>query len=396
MVCILVVHLNSIDANASELSVGVSETFLELKPESNGKISSKAQFRIGGGQKAKITIQLCDLYVNEDGLKELLPLGATPNSPKGILEIGPYQGAYIPNGRVQTFEVEILSVGVKPINNSITGGLRITVDPTPFENGKSTYRAIGLALTFVYSPKNQSALTIKSGIQNTELEILNPKLSPASRLWLPELSFLKSSGPIELKYQQTNNGNIFQVVTDVVTVRKLGSPKENLIFEARIKNRLLLPNQKLDKNLTVIDKSINSNREINPIGWGIYKIRIISTGNYLGAERATVLNEKNFIVFPWKQFLVILIFALALLRRRLKVNLESKLLLEKETKIIPLMETKSTPTREVPKKTPVKKVAKKTPVKKVAKKTPVKKVAKKTPVKKVAKTVATKDPKNLR
>lgn len=370
-------------ATASELSIGIDQAFLELEKDANGKSFYEVEYRLIGGTKSRIHVELTDLIVNNDGLKELLPLGATPESPLGLFKIEPYDNLYEPNGRIQKHRVKISSVSSKPVNRSVVGGLRITVDPSPFNKGNGTYRAIGVALTFAYSPEKPTELVANGRIENFELGITNPKVTSMHRLWLPELPSIKSSGPITFTYSQKNFGNIYQIVSDSVMVRRLGGSAEDWIHRTELENRLLLPNQVIQKEVSIVEKTVNSNREINPLGWGVYQLRVVSKGRYLDNKTATQISEKIFIIFPWKQSILLIFVILILLRRNLMKRNWPLATTEDEPPVSPtISEVQLVVTKKVKKSPPRKKSAKR-----IAKKTPSKR-----PVKKAVK----KNTRNLR
>ncbi|MEY2635269.1 MAG: hypothetical protein RIS75_1209, partial [Actinomycetota bacterium] len=67
-------------ANEESNRLGVITPNLLLLPDKNGKVQAKVSFQISGDQPASILMDVVDVISFEDGRKQVLPVGTTPNS----------------------------------------------------------------------------------------------------------------------------------------------------------------------------------------------------------------------------------------------------------------------------------------------------------------------------
>jgi hypothetical protein len=357
-----------------EISIGTDQNFLIFKSDSQGFLTSEATFRVSGGSAdARISLSLSDLMVNSSGVKELLPLGATPTSPKGNFRLISDSNIYIPNGEVQSFKAKIISRKPGPLQNIISGGLRITVTPS-LEQGRSQLsRAVGIVLTFVYSPDDSISAKSNLEINNSQIEFSNPSTTSAQRLWLPELPQILSAGPVQLNYIQENTGNIFGVVTDSISIRRMWDPADQYLFQGQLRNRLLLPGQKMEKQIELVEQILNSNRTISLLGWGIYEVEINSIARIGNVDEGWYTSKSRFLILPWKQIsLGLLILGALFFLQKLRKKMLSKAKLDSAI-ATPILLAPASPAKKkaVVKKAVVKKaVVKKAVVKKAVKTRP--------------------------
>lgn len=325
LLLISILLIPSASANSQDLALGTGQNFLEFLEDPSGSIYTDVKININGGKgDHQVKAEIVDLMIEADGTKAVLPLGSTPFSPIGRFNLSSYRETYRPNGANQTFQFKIYSDQSASIKDVVSGGVRITVSPTNPRPGNAISRGVGLVLTFIHIPKELEISQTTNGVNNFDIRFSSVQDIALHRLFLPEIPRIVSSGPIQVTYTQKNTGNVFQIVTDTVRIRKIGG--NDYVFQSTLQNRLLLPDQEIEKGVSVMDRTEKSQLQIDPLGWGIFKLELNSSGRVGGQNGASAKDSLFFIIFPWKHFLlsVIAIFFLFKLRPKLVITAQAK------------------------------------------------------------------------
>jgi hypothetical protein len=158
----------------------------------------------------------------------------------------------------------------------------------------------------------------------------------------------------------------------------MGDPADQYLFQGQLRNRLLLPGQKMEKQIELVEQILNSNRTISLLGWGIYEVEINSIARIGNVDEGWYTSNSRFLILPWKQIsLGLLILGALFFLQKLRKKMLSKAKLDSAI-TIPILPAPASPAK---KKAVVKKaVVKKAVVKKaVVKKAEVKKAVKTRP-----------------
>jgi hypothetical protein len=355
-------------ARASDISIGVTQSFLEFTTGRDGKPYTDAIFQVSGGSKADISFEITDIYIDSSGTKQMLPVNSTPNSPKNYFRLGEFEKTYVANGKTQDLKIRLTLDDPSKVTEVINGGVKIKVDPTAYGKNTTIKSSTGIVLTFVYLPPNLKGTSIipKLNFSNFDVEKISSR-NLIDRL-IPDIPSWVHAGPVAISYQRENTGNIFLTVSEKLSIvpRSLFSKSETstALFTATSANRLIIPNQRSVSSFQVVDLTRNTNQQVNPLKWGIYTVSVEAVGK---TGEKVVLKESNsrvLIVFPWKYALVLVILAgLYFIGRRLRARFKTEVIVDAPA---PVIQVERAPAKKAPaKKAPAKKApAKKAPAKK--------------------------------
>lgn len=273
---------------------------------------SNFDLQIKGGIPATIKLDLVDIYADDFGAKQLLPLNSNPFSAVGLVEYPEIVGRYIPSSEFQTIRIPFKFKDLTDVNKPILGGLRISI-VTDNESNSNVKVVSSIVATFAYYPV-KAKTKLKKAVK-PKLNLPSPKIVPAQDFFpfnlIPNLPRVYNQSPIQAEITVKNVGNIFlNTKTQLVVVdpRFFDSGSDAELLKSYPQELMLVPNQigsfKLD--LTKSDPTSQEVADVFP-GIGIYRAITTSTGS-LGSNELTVqTNEQLIIVFPWKYTLVGLI-----------------------------------------------------------------------------------------
>jgi len=286
-----------------------NQIFTDLNDALTG---SSFKLQIKGGVPATIRLDLVDIYADDAGVKQPLPIDSSPFSPGGLVEYPAVVGRYLPTNEFQTIQIPFKFKNITNIERPILGGLRISI-VADAQTASSINVASSIVATFAYYPIG--ATTELSNAINPRLDLAKPKffqsindLVPFNLI--PNLPGFYNQSPLQAELVVKNVGNIFLnaktklVVVDSQLFRS-GSDTELFSFDSEL---MLIPNQigTVNLSLTKLDQLTNDSVDVFP-GIGIYRVTTTATG-YLGeTELVTQTNAKWIIIFPWKYVLAALL-----------------------------------------------------------------------------------------
>jgi hypothetical protein len=286
-----------------------NQIFTDLNDALTG---SSFKLQIKGGVPATIRLDLVDIYADEAGVKQPLPINSSPFSPGGLVEYPAVVGRYLPTNEFQTIQIPFKFKNITNIERPILGGLQISI-VADAQTASSINVASSIVATFAYYPIG--ATPELSNAINPRLDLAKPKFSQSINdlvpfNLIPNLPSFYNQSPLQAELVVKNVGNIFLnaktklVVVDSQLFRS-GSDLELFSFDSEL---MLIPNQigTVNLSLTKLDQLTNDPVDVFP-GIGIYRVITTATG-YLGeTELVTQTNAKWIIIFPWKYVLAALL-----------------------------------------------------------------------------------------
>jgi hypothetical protein len=286
-----------------------NQIFTDLNDALTG---SSFKLQIKGGVPATIRLDLVDIYADEAGVKQPLPINSSPFSSGGLVEYPAVVGRYLPTNEFQTIQIPFKFKNITNIERPILGGLQISI-VADAQTASSINVASSIVATFAYYPIG--ATTELSNAINPRLDLAKPKFSQSINdlvpfNLIPNLPSFYNQSPLQAELVVKNVGNIFLnaktklVVVDSQLFRS-GSDLELFSFDSEL---MLIPNQigTVNLSLTKLDQLTNDPVDVFP-GIGIYRVITTATG-YLGeTELVTQTNAKWIIIFPWKYVLAALL-----------------------------------------------------------------------------------------
>lgn len=276
------------------------------------------QLAIKDGVPATILLDLVDIYADESGTKQPLPVDSNPFTAMGLVEFPKIAGQYVPNGEFQNIDIPFRFKNIADINRPVLGGLRISI-ATQVEQTDQIKVSSSIVATFGYYPVGTSsqlgdALTPKLEIGKLKFTQLLKDMIPFN--FIPNLPRFYNSSPLNAQFDIKNTGNIFltsntRLVVEEPPIFGIGSSIELLSTDKQ--ELLLIPNQvgTLAFNLIGATQPGAQLEDVFP-GVGIYKVVITTTGSLGSNELVTETKSSWIVIFPWKYILGILIL-LALL-----------------------------------------------------------------------------------
>jgi hypothetical protein len=393
-ILMLGIPANNADNNVFE--IGVIKKDLSFYEYSDLQNDVSVTFTAARGGDGVMVVELVDIYIDKNGKRSIAPLGATPYSAKGYVEIKNNVIPYLSSPDKQQIDVDLKFFDVDQLNSPILGGVRIQ----RFDNlvavdskNEGVEMQVGAVSIFSFTPPGSAGLTGA----NPEVTIDGPNLllskseNFAYKL-LPNFERFFNSNDLAASFNFANTGNIFFSTDSTLTVSKLqvlDTRKNTVVYEETFRQPIFMPGESRDRSVELTISSDKSPQDINPIdNIGIYKITLKNTAI---VDKDTLIEQENskfFVVFPWKIFVYLFLFIA--IRAFVKSRRVKRDVSKSVTQEIPIVEFDPEIERMLEAIKPVKKkkvAKKKTPVKKkrVAKvaKRPVKKVAKKAVKKKV-------------
>lgn len=188
---------------------------IELDPSRNpgGSDSDVVLFRVSGPTPQILDVEVLDFVVDSAGKKTLLPAGSTAHTLDGVLDIGPYAEAYVPDGTTQSFAVEVRAQG--PPDSVRFGGIRVTMTPSQADSVvDSLGAASGVVIVALVVPDGFDGALPSLG--ETRIETSPLRVKPLFRenlleTLLPDIPGVINRGPIALDIEtvNTSSGPVF-------------------------------------------------------------------------------------------------------------------------------------------------------------------------------------------
>ena len=384
--------------------------------------SGYLDYSVEGPIPATLSVEMVDLGIDAGGNKIPVPLNSTKFGLRGVVKPELNKYTYIPNGQKQKYRVKLTSL-VGSLEGVRLGGVKVNLIPRA--STKSGAKSINMVSAIVVSVGAiQYGFDIEEFNAQAKIEASDLRFVPMRRSgilglidYIPNIPFVIDHGPAEWSLSIVNVGQQpleqfmrWRIVKgrDTPYVDDVNRYKYYFAFESG--SHLTIPGQKFRENTrTVILKNTevqsdlrtySKPTEVNALPmFGIITADAQVHTSFGAFKGKTQHFSRTYLIFPWKEILLIILTYLGYRRARRKIKQMRKeraerKLAEAETaaaeamaSLAPAQPARSK--RSITKKAAVKKTSKKKPV---AKKTAAKKTAKKAPAKKTAKKVAKKLP----
>lgn len=382
--------------------------------------SGYLEYSVEGPVPATLSVEMVDLGVDAGGNKIPVPLNSTKFGLRGVVKPELDRNTYIPNGKKQHYRVKLTSL-VDHIEGVRLGGVKVNLIPQA--STKPGARTINMVSAIVVSVGAiQYGFDITEFDAQSKIKGFDLRFVPVHRSgllglidYIPDLPFLIDHGPADWSISILNVGMQpleefmrWRIVRGRDTPYRDDMEKYQYLYAFEAGTHLTIPDQKFsEKTRTIILKNteVQSNlrsyskpTEVNALPlMGIITADAQVHTSFGAFTGATQHFSRTYLIFPWKEVLLIILCFIGYRKARKKIRekrkerAERKLAETEEAAALALAslapdrsakQRRTANVKKVAKKAPAKKLAKKTPVKKVAKKAPTKKLAKKAPVKK--------------
>jgi hypothetical protein len=379
--------------------------------------SGYLEYSVEGPIPATLSVEMVDLGVDAGGNKIPVPLNSTKFGLRGVVKPELDRNTYIPNGKKQRYRVKLTSL-VDTIEGVRLGGVKVNLIPQastkPGARSINMVSAIVVSVGAIQYGFDITEFDAQSKIKGFDLRFVPVHRSGILGLidYIPDLPFLIDHGPADWSISILNIGiqpleefMRWRIVKGRETPYRDDMQRYQYLYAFEAGTHLTIPDQKFsEKTRTIILKNteVQSNlrsyskpTEVNALPlMGIITADAQVHTSFGAFTGATQHFSRTYLIFPWKEALLILLAYIGYRRARRKIRQMRKeraerKLAETETDAMNAIsslapEEVAQARRPVAKKAAAKKaVTKKAPAKKaVAKKAVTKKGATK---KKVAK-----------
>jgi hypothetical protein len=378
--------------------------------------SGYLEYSVEGPIPATLSVEMVDLGVDAGGNKIPVPLNSTKFGLRGVVKPELDRNTYIPNGKKQRYRVKLTSL-VDNIEGVRLGGVKVNLIPQastkPGARSINMVSAIVVSVGAIQYGFDITEFDAQSKIKGFDLRFVPVHRSGILGLidFIPDLPFLIDHGPADWSISILNVGMQpleefmrWRIVRGRDTPYRDDMQRYQYLYAFEAGTHLTIPDQKFtEKTRTIILKNteVQSNlrsyskpTEVNALPlMGIITADAQVHTSFGAFTGATQHFSRTYLIFPWKEVLLILLAYLGYRRARRKIKQMRKERAERkltETEIDAMnaisslaLEKLSQARRPVAKKATTKKAAIK---KATTKKAPAKKSAAKKPVTKKAAT----------
>ncbi len=274
---------------------------------------SSFRLAVKDGERARITVELVDLFADDSGSKRAIPLNTSPFTPKGLFKFKRNVGTYTPSDEFKYFKISFKLKENVWIKRPVLGGLKISMSAKDKDTGQMVVRS-SVVGTFAYYPKG-AELKYESGIALSDFTLKESKDDPFPFNLIPDLPGVYSHGNVAGSYKIKNTGNIFLNTnsnTYVISELFLGIGSKGTPRKVDSKKNLLVPGQVASSQFTVAPEP-----KANELAPGIYTVKVKSKGSLSNQLDSYDSVSGLVIVFPWKSLLVLLVVVF-LFRKRIR------------------------------------------------------------------------------
>jgi len=377
--------------------------------------SGYLDYSVEGPIPATLSVEMVDLGVDAGGNKIPVPENSTKFGLRGVVKPELSKTTYIPNGKKQKYRVKLTNL-VDNLEGVRLGGVKVNLIPKA--SAKAGAKTINMVSAIVVSVGaiqygfDMNEFNAQAKIKASDLRFVPVRRSGILGLidYIPDIPFVIDHGPADWSLAIVNVGiqpleqfMRWRIVKgrDIPYVDDVNRYRYIYAFESG--SHLTIPDQKFrEKTRTVILKNTEVQSdlrayakptEVNALPlFGIITADAQVHTSFGAFKGKTQHFSRTYLIFPWKEFLLIILTYLGYRRARRKIKQMRKeraerKLAEAETAAAEAMASLS-PDQPVRAKRSITKQAsaKKAPAKKAA----AKKTVKKAPVKKSAATKVTK------
>jgi len=155
---------------------------------------------VSNGRDATVKVELVDIFANSEGVKQVVPLGSTPFSPKDLVSYEVLQPSYKPNGETQFIETSYSFTDAEKIDRPVIGGLRISLVTSNEAPGDAAGFTLNSAIvaTFSYYPigSTSSNFEIDAGLNVQKIDLESVRSESLIYSLMPDLPRLFYDGPL--------------------------------------------------------------------------------------------------------------------------------------------------------------------------------------------------------
>jgi hypothetical protein len=264
------------------------------------------------GQRAKISVELVDVFSTESGVKQSIPLGSSPFTAEGLLTFETNYPVYEPSEAFQYFDIFYSFRDDVDLDRPVLGGLSISLVPeSPSEGGSAVQSSI--VATFAYLPAavNLEGYAPALTLTDPKFDRREPEIFPLNLI--PDFPLIFNHGDLVLSYELLNSGDIFLETTTDISVQQVGLfGLEDKEIHTQSREVFLVPAQLTKETIDLVP----GQSENQALDFGFYRVTLTATGQ-LGDEIGTsVQSQQTLVIFPWKQSLIAL-GLIAVFRRRI-------------------------------------------------------------------------------
>jgi hypothetical protein len=297
--------VGGIPANAEEnqnFRYGLEGNNLVFSTPEQAMAGGSFRLAVKQGQRAKISVELVDVYSTEAGAKRSIPLGSSPFTAEGLVVFQKKYPVYEPSEDFQYFDISYRFRDDIDLDRPVLGGLSISLVPESPSGEQSTVQS-SIVATFAYLPTalNLEGYTPALTLTDPKIDRREPEIFPLNLL--PNFPFVHNHGDLMLSYQLSNSGDIFLETTTELNVEQVGIfglPDKTVFSQSR--QAFLVPDQLTEETIDLA----SGQPENQSLDLGLYRVTLTATGQ-LGEELGTSTESQQIvIVFPWKQGLMVL------------------------------------------------------------------------------------------
>ncbi|CAN2185705.1 hypothetical protein MCEPAE42_00403 [Candidatus Nanopelagicaceae bacterium] len=384
-------------------------------------------YSVEGPLPATLSVEVVDLGVDAGGNKIPVPLNSTKFGLRNTLKIELDKYTYKPNGTKQKYRVKITSL-VNTLEGVRLGGVKVNLIPST--NAKAGTKSINIVSAIVVSVGAvQYGFDITEFNAQAKIKASDLRFVPVHRSgilglidYIPDIPRVIDHGPADWSLSILNIGiqpveqfMRWRIVRGTATPYRDDVKRYQYLYAFEASTHLTIPGQKFtERTRTVLLKNTEEQSALRSYAkptevsalpfFGIITADAQVHTSFGAFTGATQHFSRTYLIFPWKEVLLIVLTYLGYRRARrmikkVRKDRAERKLAEAETDAIdaiaslspeqPIRAKRSITKKAAAKKSAAKKTAKKTPVKRVAKKAPAKKAAakkttKKAPAKKSA------------
>jgi hypothetical protein len=384
--------------------------------------SGYLDYSVEGPIPAILSVEMVDLGVDAGGNKIPVPLNSTKFGLRGIVKPELSKTTYVPNGKIQKYRVKLTNL-VGSLEGVRLGGVKVNLIPQeslkPGSKSINMVSAIVVSVGAIQYGFDMTEFNAQAKIKGSDLRFVPVRRSGILGLidYIPDIPFVIDHGPADWSLSIVNVG--IQPLEQFMRWRIVKGRdipytddvnKYRYVYASENGSHLTIPDQKFtERTRTVILKntevqsdlrSYAKPTEVNALPmFGMITADAQVHTSFGAFKGKTQHFSRTYLIFPWKEILLIILTYLGYRRARRKIKQMRKeraerKLAEAETAAAEAMASlapnqPARAKRSITKKAVVKKTSKR---KAVVKKTAAKRTVKKAPAKKTAKKVAKKSP----
>jgi hypothetical protein len=370
--------------------------------------SAFLEYTVTGPNPATLSVEMTDLGVDKNGDKIPFPINSTKFGLGKTVIPELDKTVYVPNGKEQKYRVKLTST-VGSLKGARIGGIKVNLIPRiNTQSGAQTLNQVSAIVVTVGAI--QYGFDINDFDKQSKIRANKLRFVPVHRSgilglidYIPDFPFMIDHGPADWSVEIANIGAQpieqwmqWRIVRGFKTPYVDDLQKFTFLFALEGSHHLTIPDQKFQDYTKTVSyryeevqsqlRTYSARKETNSlplVGFITADAQVhTSFGNFVGK---TEHFTRRYLIFPWKEVLVLALMYWGYRRLRRKLKEDKKQRIERQLReaeesaleaIAQLAPAKKAPAKKAPaKKAPAKKApAKKAPAKKApAKKAPAKK-----------------------